>query len=174
MLVAFTVAACAEAEPAQSQDGTYQQEREPADVLPSHIANNTEVQDRDEEGSRLLGSHDEHQFFVLRSATEGSCLVSVDQTPPQPWVAACSPSGRIGMSGPSGIRAELDLEGFDAGAPSLQGRSRPVPELQVLVPRSAVRPQLDPPAAPARGTMRGLPRRARETGWARTGSRAGI
>ncbi|GAA1749927.1 hypothetical protein GCM10009767_06060 [Kocuria aegyptia] len=140
LLVAFTVATCAEAEPAQSQDDIYQQEQAPADVLPSHIANGAEVQNWDEESSRLLASHDGHQFFLLRSTTEGNCLVSVDQTPPQTWVAACSPSGRIGMSGPAGVRAELDLEGFDEDVPPLEGWSRPVPELQVLVPRSADRP----------------------------------
>jgi hypothetical protein len=140
LLVAFTAVACAEAELAQTQDGIYQREQVPADVLPSHIANGGEAQDWDEESSRLLASHDGHEFFLVRSTTEDNCLVSVDQSPPQPWVAACSPSGRIGMSGPAGVRAELDLGGFDEDVPQREGWSRPVPELQVLVPRSADRP----------------------------------
>jgi hypothetical protein len=44
------------------------------------------------------------------------------------------------MSGPAGVRAELDLDGFDEDIPPLEGWSRPVPELQVLVPRRADRP----------------------------------
>lgn len=142
LLVVVGVVACGDSGPTRSKDGIYQREQVPADVLPSHIANGAEAQDQewDEKTSRLLASHDGREFFLVRSAAEGNCLVSVDQNPPQPWVAACSPSSRIGMSGPAGVRAELDLDGFDEETPPLEGWSRPVPELQVLVPRSADRP----------------------------------
>ncbi|GGG44006.1 hypothetical protein GCM10011374_02950 [Kocuria dechangensis] len=142
LLVAVVVTACGETEPAQGRDTIYQREQEPADVLPSHVANGAEIQaqDWDQQSSRLLAAHAGHEFFVVRSATEGNCLVTVDQDRPQPWVASCSPSSRIGMSGPAGVRAELDLDGFDENTPPLEGWTRPVPELQVLVPRRADRP----------------------------------
>ncbi len=142
LLMAVAVVACGETEQTQSQDSIYQRAQMPDDVLPSHIANRADAQDQDwdEKSSRLLASHAGRQFFLVRSAAQGNCLVTVDQNPPQPWVAACSPSGRIGMSGPAGVRAELDLDGFDEDVPPLEGWSRPVPELQVLVPRSEDRP----------------------------------
>jgi hypothetical protein len=140
LLVVVMVPACGEAEPAQGPDTIYQREQKPADDLPSHIAGGAEAPDWDEKSSRLLADHDGHEFFLVRSSSEGNCLVTVDQDPPQPWVASCSPSSRIGMSGPAGVRAELDLDGFDEDIPPLDGWSRPVPELQVLVPPSADRP----------------------------------
>ncbi|MEX5256680.1 hypothetical protein [Kocuria arenosa] len=142
LLVVVGVVACGEAEPIQNEDDIYQRAQMPDDVLPSHIANRADAQDQDwdEKSSRLLASHAGHQFFLVRSAAQGNCLVTVDQAPPQPWVAACSPSNRIGMSGPAGVRAELDLEGFDDDVPPLEGWSRPVPELQVLVPNGSDRP----------------------------------
>lgn len=141
MLVVVAVVGCAEAEPAQSQDDIYQRDQVPADVLPSRVANAADARDWDKKSSRLLAAHDGHEFFLVRSATQGNCLVTVDQNTPQPWVAACSPSNKISMSGPAGVRAELDLDGFAEDVAPLEGWSRPVPELQVLVPRSADRPR---------------------------------
>lgn len=142
LLVTVAVGACGEAEPTPNLDGPYQREQKPDDVLPSHVADGAEIQAQywDQQSSRRLATHDGHEFFLVRSATHGNCLVTVDQDPPQPWVASCSPSSRIGMSGPAGVRAELDLDGFDEDIPPLDGWSRPVPELQVLVPRRADRP----------------------------------
>lgn len=140
VLVAVTLGACGEADPASNQDSSYQREQVPADVLPSRVAKAADTRDWDKKTSRLLATHAGHEFFLVRSATQGNCLVTVDQDPPQPWVAACSPSNQIGMSGPAGVRAELDLDGFDEDTPPLEGWSRPVPELQVLVPRSEDRP----------------------------------
>ncbi|MFF0903058.1 UNVERIFIED_CONTAM: hypothetical protein RF653_05225 [Kocuria sp. CPCC 205316] len=140
LLVAVTVVGCAEAELAQSQGDIYQRDQVPADVLPSRVASAADARDWDEESSRLLATHDGHKFFLVRSAAQGNCLVTVDQNTPQSWVAACSPSNKIGMSGPAGVRAELDLDGFDEDVAPLEGWSRPVPELQVLVPRSVDRP----------------------------------
>lgn len=115
LLVTVAVGACGEAEPTPNLDGPYQREQKPDDVLPSHIADGAEIQaqDWDQQSSRRLATHGGHEFFLVRSATHGNCLVTVDQDPPQRWVASCSPSSRIGMSGLAGVRAELDLDGFD-------------------------------------------------------------
>lgn len=134
------VVGCAEAEPAPSENDIHQRDGVPADVLPSRVASAADARDWDEKFSGLLATDEGHESFLVRSTTQGHCLVTVDQDPSQPWVAACSPHEKIGMSRPAGVRAEPDLDGFDEGVTPLEGWSRPVPELQVLVPRSADRP----------------------------------
>lgn len=119
---ALTLSGCA-----GSGSDLYEGEQTAADVLPEDVG--VEDYEWDIRTSRLLASHEEHEFDVLASTAGDDCLVTYDPRNPQERVVGCGAGGPRGTGAPTGGRTKFDPQGLPQDIPA--GWTRLTPELEV-------------------------------------------
>lgn len=112
---------------AESTREFYQGQQTEADVLPEDVP--VQGEDWDTNTSRLLASHDGHEFYAFASTAEGDCLLTYDPQMPENWVVGCGTAGPLGTMGPSGVKTRFDPEGLPEETTA--GWTRLTPELEV-------------------------------------------
>ena len=103
--LALALSGCAE-----STRELYEGQQTEADVLPEDVP--VEGEDWDTNTSRLLASHDVHEFYAFASTAEGDCLLTYDPQMPENWVVGCGTAGPLGTTGPTGVKTKFDPVGL--------------------------------------------------------------